>query len=805
MLQELGRDEYVRALTDHRRLLRAAFARHGGVEVEMQGDSFFVAFAGAGEAVAAAEEAQVALSDHPWRHEPIHVRIGIHTGEPIVNDGLYAGLDVHRAARVMSAGHGDQVLVSQTTRDLIDDDFELRDLGAHRLKDLSRPVRLYQLGDREFPPLKTLDATNLPVAASPLVGREQELEELVELLSNGTRLLTITGPGGTGKTRLALQAAAELTGSFADGVFWVPLVALTAPDQVVPAIAQTIGAGGRLADHVRDRHLLLLVDNAEHVVAAGPAVAELVAAAPKLRLLVTSRAPLHVSAEREYPLEPLPTTDAVTLFVERGRSVGRKLEPSETVDAICRRVDRLPLAIELAAARTKLLAPDKLLERLDRALPLLTEGARDAPDRQRTLTATIEWSYDLLEEDAQRLFARLSVFTGTFSLEAAEEISDAELDTLAALVDLSLLKPIGATRFFMLETIREYAASRLEQSGERERLSDRHAEWFVEIAAEGMPSFGQANAGPAIDRVAAELSNLRAALAHIATAEPERALRLAVALGWFWNARAPLEGWHVLQSLYSPDVDPQLRVDALGSLGFFALQADEWEEVERCAQERLELARSIGDRNAECQALSLLGHAARRAGQAAKADALEDEAVAIARALGDPKREAHAIWFRGAGEQEWGDPEVALALFEESLAVATVAGEQGARAWSWATIGATLCRLRRFAEARPPLQDAVRYFVAAGEMKAFANCIDHLALVAVAAGDESLGARLLGAGDGVWRSMGVPLEEAYRPSSYFDEALAALEGSLGEQYESERAAGAELTVEEAVVEALSMK
>ncbi|MBD0348806.1 MAG: adenylate/guanylate cyclase domain-containing protein [Thermoleophilia bacterium] len=349
------------------------FRRHAGVEVDTQGDSFFVAFARASDAVAAATEAQRTLADGPLR-----VRIGVHTGEPIVTDEGYVGVDVHRAARVMSAAHGGQVVVSERTRSFVGDGQALIDLGLHRLKDLGQAERLYQIGAGDFPPLRTLDATNLPVAASPLLGRERELGELVAMLGDGTRLVTITGPGGTGKTRLALQVAAELVGTGLEAVYWVPLAGVSESELVLPEIAQTVGARDDLTEYLRGRQLLLVLDNLEHLPAAAPRLAELLSASSELRVLATSRAPLHLSGEREYFLEPLQPGEATTLFVERARATGRRLTPDATVDAICRRLDGLPLAIELAAARTRLLTPETLLERLDDALPLLTGGARRA-------------------------------------------------------------------------------------------------------------------------------------------------------------------------------------------------------------------------------------------------------------------------------------------------------------------------------------------------------------------------------------------------------------------------------------------
>ena len=434
LLQEHGA-AYADILGAHRDVVRAALARNAGVEVDTQGDAFFAAFVRASDAVAAADEIRDGLGDGP-----VLVRMGIHTGEPLVTPEGYVGLDVHRAARIAAAAHGGQVVLSQTTRDLLDSERLLRDLGVHRLKDLIEAERLFQLGDGEFPPLRTLDQTNLPVATSPLLGRERRLGELVDLLE-GARLVTITGPGGTGKTRLALQVAAELVGSVADGVFWVPLGALADSSLVAGEIAQAIGARDDLGAFLRERELVLLLDNFEHLLGAATTVADLLATAPRLRVLATSRAPLRVSGEVEYPLDPLEPVDAVALFVERARAVGRAVEPDATIEEICRRLDSLPLAIELAAARTRLLPPESLLTRLERALPLLTDGARDAPERQRTLRATIEWSYDLLDDASRRLLARLAVFAGSFPVETAESVCDASLTELSALVGLNLVKP----------------------------------------------------------------------------------------------------------------------------------------------------------------------------------------------------------------------------------------------------------------------------------------------------------------------------------------------------------------------------
>jgi predicted ATPase len=523
-----------------------------------------------------------------------------------VTDEGYVGIDVHKGARIAAAGHGGQVLASEQTALLVEQG-GLRDLGRYRLKDLTAPERIYQLGEGEFPPLKSLNATNLPVAASPLIGREEELKELVSLLLNGTRVLTVTGPGGTGKTRLALQVAAELVEEFEDGVFWVPLQGVSDPELVLAAVSQTLGAGDNLTAYLRRRRTLLLLDNLEHLLDAASLLADLVGACAELRLLGTSRAPLRIEGEHELPLEPLPERQAATLFVERARSAGRRLEPDATVTAICRRLDNLPLALELAAARTRLLDAPALLARLDHSLPLLTGGRRDAPERQRTLRATIEWSYDLLDEAARRLFARLGAFAGSFSLDSAEAVCDADFDSIAALVELSLLKPIGVDRFVMLETIREYANEQLEASGESDRLRRRHAEHFLELV-EHAPGL---DASPALSaniadttewrvRVREDYDNVHLALVWFREAgDLEREFRLIFPLAWLflWLHGGMKEAAQMFESILARAgaTNPVTRVDAMQSLSHFGTYLDR-ETRRQLAEESLVLARALGDK-----------------------------------------------------------------------------------------------------------------------------------------------------------------------------------------------------------------
>ena len=531
LLHALGAHGYAEALVGHRRILREAFMAQRGVEVDTQGDAFFVAFPTAPGALRAAAAALEGLSGGP-----IRVRMGIHTGTPLLGEEGYVGVDVNRAARIAAAGHGEQVLVSASTAALLGTD-GLRDLGEHRLKDLSAPERIYQFGLEEFLPLKSLYRTNLPIPATPFLGREHELAEVLALLAqDDVRLLTLTGPGGTGKTRLGLQAAGEAAERHPDGVFWMPLAPLRDSDLVLEAAAQALGAKDGLAEHVADKSLLLLFDNFEHVVDAAGGLSELLAACPNLQLLVTSRELLRVPGEQAYPVPPLEPQDGTDLFLARARAVLPSFVADEAVPELCARLEHLPLALELAAARIRVLAPEQLLERLSKRLDLLKAG-RGVDPRQQTLRATIEWSYQLLNADEQQLFARLAVFAGGSTLETAEAVCEADLDTLQSLVDKSLVRVRERDRFWMLETIREYASERLEQSSEVDDLRCRHAEHFLALADEAEPHL-RGNPKQWLDLLEHEHDNLRAALDNLqSSGKGELVLRLAGALPRFWVMR----------------------------------------------------------------------------------------------------------------------------------------------------------------------------------------------------------------------------------------------------------------------------
>jgi predicted ATPase/class 3 adenylate cyclase len=624
LLHELGAAGYAEALAEHRRVLREAFDVHGGVEVDTQGDSFFVAFPTAPGALEAAAEALEGLSP-----TPIRVRMGIHTGTPHVAEEGYVGADVHRAARIGAIGHGGQVLVSETTRRLVDDDVPLRDLGEHRLKDFGEPVSIYQLGDQNFPPLKTISNTNLPRPASSFVGRERELEEVTALLQDGARLLTLTGPGGSGKTRLALEAAAELVPEFKAGVFWVGLAPLRDPALVADTIGQTLGAKNGLAEHIAERDLLLLLDNLEQVVEASPELAALVEACPNLRLLVTSRELLRVRGEVEYSVLPLAEPEAVELFCTRART-----KPDETVHELCLALDNLPLALELAAARASVLSPAQILERLAKRLDLL-KGGRDADPRQQTLRATIEWSYELLAEEESRLFARLSVFRGGCTNEAAEEVAEADLDTLQALVDKSLVRHTEE-RFWMLETIRAYAGERLRESDDEDKIRERHFGHFLALCERAYDE-RLTSESVWLPVLEAEHDNIRGALDWARTSQPKAEAQLAGAVADYWMARghAPEALERLAGAVTRYDTRDRVRARALMHRG-------ELEDDLPTLEEALSLWRELGDARGQALALESIGWAHDHHGNYADAQVAHEQSLAVRREAGAPEIEGAA-------------------------------------------------------------------------------------------------------------------------------------------------------------------
>ena len=660
LLRRLGAAAYAEALAEHRRILRGTSERHGGIEVDTQGDAFFVAFPTAPGALAAAAEAMEGLASGP-----IRVRVGIHTGTPHVDAEGYVGMDVHRAARIAACGHGGQVLVSASTAALSGVE-GLRDLGEHRLKDLSAPERLYQAGDGEFPPLKSLYRTNLPVPATPFLGREHELAEVLDLLEAG-RLLTLTGPGGTGKTRLGLQAAAEASDRYPDGVFWVPLAPLRDASLVLETAGQALGAQDGLAEHVAEKSLLLLLDNFEHVVEAADALGDLLAACPNLRLLVTSREVLRLPAEQAYPVPPLEPQDGTDLFVARAQAVDPAFVTSAAVAALCARLEQLPLALELAAARVRVLSPEQLLDRLSRRLDVLKAG-RGVDPRQQTLRATIEWSHDLLTEDEHRLFARLAVFRGGCTLESAEEVCDADLDILQSLVDKSLLRHSGE-RFWMLETIREFARERLDESGDESVLRRRHADWYLALAERADRLDDVSEGSP---RIAAEDDNLRRALAWARDAgEDELLLRLVAALAGSWRTRGlyrEARVWLAL-ALERGSAPPEARMRVLDRAWIFAVEDGDLARAEALVEERRRIAERTGNEEELLGALNQTALLAAERGdlEGARADLLRVKKLAAE--LGDRGREAGVTVNLGVVAHRAGDFRASLGLLRSGCFV----------------------------------------------------------------------------------------------------------------------------------------
>ena len=665
-LHDLG-DGYVEALADHRSALREAFTRRDGVEVDTQGDSFFFAFSRATDAVAAALDGQAALDGGPLR-----VRMGIHTGEPTVTPEGYVGLDLHKAARIMGAGHGGQVLVSEATRQLLDSTEDLTDLGDHRLKDLGAPVRLYQLGATAFPPLKTLHRTNLPIQATPLVGRDRELKEATALL-NASRVLTLTGPGGSGKTRLALQLGAELQEEFPDGVFWVPLQAVRDPAVVERTIGAALQTTEPLLAFLGAKRLLLLLDNFEQLVEAAPVVAQVVAETPSTKVLVTSREPLHLDSEQRYGVEPLPEADAVTLFVERAQAVDAGFVYDPAVEEICRRVDGLPLAIELAAARVALLEPGELLERLDQRLPLLTSRAHGAPERQRTLRATIDWSYHLLAPEEQELFRRLAVFRGSFALDDAEAVCGCDVDLVESLVLKSLVRRWDGGRLGMLDTIREYALEVLEGSPDSERVYRAHAEHFRALVEDANTSAARYDwrKPRRDDLLILEQDNIRAALAWtIRSGNIALGLDIAALAEQFWVLLDTEEGMRWFARLFenpnAAGAPLEIRADATRAYGSATDISGHVEQAGLRYRESLALYEKLEDEHGCAVLLHRVGLHAMREGDLERAKELVGQSHEIHERHGDKWGLTQTVGTMGAIERDAGNLEHARELIGES-------------------------------------------------------------------------------------------------------------------------------------------
>jgi predicted ATPase len=788
LLHELGAKAYARALAEHRQVVREACAAHGGVEVDTQGDAFFFVFPTAPRALEAAHAMTEGLAPGP-----IRIRVGLHTGAPLVTEEGYVGHDVHFAARVAASAHGGQVVFSRATRDVLDDEFALADLGEHRLKDVEGPVSIFQLGTGTFPPLKTISNTNLPRPASSFVGRERELNALLARVEGGARLVTLTGPGGSGKTRLALEAAASLVPEYKAGVFWVGLAALRDPALVLESVSQTLGAKDGLAEHIGEREMLLLLDNLEQVIEAALDLSSLVTACPNLTLLVTSRELLRIQGEVEYSVPPMAQPEALSLFCERAQ-----VEPSEEIGDLCTRLDSLPLAVELAAARAKALSPAQILERVSQRLDLL-KGGRDADPRQRTLRATIEWSYDLLSEAEQRLFSRLSVFSGGCTLEAAEEVASADLETLQSLVEKSLLR-YSNERYWMLETIHEYASEKREEAGQPKTLQDRHAAFYLRAAEEMASGLRGQDQRRLLSVVERDLDNFRAAFSWLAAGEDWVALlRLSTALSDFWWQRGrPLEGrdWILSALARNPDPTP-LRAEALRAAS--ELGGDAGDPAARdLALESVALSRQLGLIRLSARCLNNLGLFELEAGKVDAAARLFRESAAIRREQGDQIGLGRTLVNLALAEAKMGNFEQARGLLEECLGLDD---DPFGRAVTFTNLAGLALQMNDPAAATRWYGQALSVFSELQALRAVSRVVVSLARIAVDDAEWRRACCLLGAASRLEESVDPILDQDFLDEKR--EALDALRRSLdATDFEVAWNEGHAMSLEEVVAYAL---
>ena len=848
LLSRLG-DRYGEALSAHRAMLRKAIAAWGGREMSTEGDSFFVVFGSAADAVACALAAQRALAQHEWPDgDAVRVRMGLHSGEPTPHEDNYIGMDVHRAARIAATAHGGQVVLSEATVGLaapLPDGASVVDLGFHRLKDIAVPERIYQLagpGLREdFPRLKSLGTqASLPAPATPLIGRDEDLQRLCAAITGpGARLVTLTGTGGVGKTRLSLAAAAALDTAFPHGVFFVALAAVRDADVMWKTLADSLDVDGEghaaVIEHVRDRQALLVLDNLEQLHGAAGVVAGLLAAAPALVVLATSRRPLHLPGEQELPVPPLQVPreasveqvaacGAARLFVQQASMSrpGFTLTAANAADiaAICQRLDGLPLAIELAAARIRLLAPRALLARLSRSLDLAAADIGQ-PSRQQTLRNAIAWSYDLLTEDLAEVFRCAGVFAGGCDLDALAAVAAAgpgadPLDLAAGLHEVSLVTVTdgadGEPRIGMLETIRHYALERLEQAGDLDDTRRRHAQYYVGVAErvdEQLRGSGPAHLA-ALDRLEDEHDNLRAALtwalqtpaAGPAPADRERTatgLRLVQALALFWYRHGhAAEGRRWLQraiELTAEDGGAPLAQLAHW-LGVLLQQQGEQQSSLSLLERSLAIWRDLGDRDQQARELNSLGITRHHLGDLDAARSLLEESAAISREIGSDFRLAAALTNLGQLESDAGNFDRATQVLQEALAIDREQGDMLGVALDQQSLAGVHLRAGRAREARDLLSGMADYVVSSGDPELLATTLEMSAANAAQLGEALRAARLTGAVEAVRQKTGIPTKQ--RDEVVLERFLAPARAALAaEQWDGELAAGRALTQQQA--------
>jgi predicted ATPase/class 3 adenylate cyclase len=829
--QEIGTARYAEVRERHRALLRKAFKLNGGTEQGTEGDSFFVVFPTARSGLVAAIEAQRAMAGEPWPDgREVRVRMGLHAGEAELVGGSLVGLDINRAARIAGVANGGQVVVSDAIRSLVSGDLpegvSLRPLGSHRLKDLRDPEPLAQVvaeGLAEtFPPLRSVDArpNNLPTQLTSFVGRETELVAAGRLLAAG-RLVTLTGPGGTGKTRLSLQVAAAAAPAYPDGVFFVALETVREPALVPSRLIAAIGltesnrpALDLLKDWLAGRTVLLLLDNLEQVIGVGPMLADLLRTAPGLSVLATSRAPLHISGEQEYQVPGLPTPpdptasamerarlgtparaldpatlstyEAVRLFIARASAVRPGFEVTNenapAVAAITARLHGMPLPIELAAARVKLLSPDAILKRLEDQLALLAAGSRDLPERQQTLRGAIAWSYDILADGECRLLDRLSVFRGSFDLEAAEAVAgpgtelDLDvLDGLGSLADQSLIRTVdaaGEPRFAMLETIREFAGEMLAGRDELAEMERRHGAWYLALAQRAQPELSGNDQRMWLERLEADHDNFRAVLDRsVAAGDAATAVGLGFALWRFWQKRGHLyEARRRLDAMNAAPwskTDPMLHARLLEALGGVAWWQADIRSMGPAYGEAVELWRGIGDKAELANALynySFFFSVPEEPGAPidnldpeGKGLAALEEALAIYRELGDEHGEANVLWGMGNRYYFALHAEEAVQKFSQALEKFRRVGDRTMEAWSLHMIGGAQVRIGELDAADENLRHALQHFWEAGDAAGITLVLDDMSSAALARDEPDRAARLWGAARNLTNATGTSL------------------------------------------------
>jgi predicted ATPase/class 3 adenylate cyclase len=843
LLARLG-DQYGELLSIQRSLQRAAYRRHHGVELGTEGDSFFVAFGSAADAVAACAEAQQSLAHQDWPGGAVpRIRMGVHTGEPTRHDDGYIGMDVHRAARIAAAAHGGQVVLSDATWQLVAGQLpglRAADLGWHRLKDITEPEHLHQLLidglAAEFPPLRTLgQRASLPRPPTPMLARDHELSDLTGLITGpeAARLVTLTGPGGVGKSRLALALAQAVDQHYGDGVYFVPLAAVRDPAVMWSSIADRLGVTGdgrsppTFFEHVSGREALIILDNLEQLAAAGEVVAELVAAAPRITVLATSRSPLRVPGEQEYPVAPLPVAHpagpdgpwdgAVELFTRHARMVRPAFALTESnfadVVAICDRLDGLPLAIELAAARTRVLSPKALLARLGGSLEF-EAGSAGRPDRQRTLRSTIAWSYDLLSPDLQRFFRRISVFSGGAGLDAIEAVIAGPgdpLDNVTALVESSLAMirdgQGGDPRLGLLQTIRVFAAGRLEEAGEADEARHEHAAYFTQLAERIAPDLQGPRPLKARDQLDADLDNMRAALAWSldpagrGTGRSEIGLRLCQALSWFWYAfgyQQEGRGWLRQATEAAGQGGPELA-GPLHGLAVLLLQQGEATEARQALETCLAIWRRENDLARIAAELCSLGVANWTLGDEAAGRALLTESVEVARTAGDEARMSTALTNLAVLEVN-DHPQRAIELLRQALDIDTRQGNTWGQAVVQTNLAGAMLQAGQPQAAYDHLREHAAQLVGLGDIELTINVIESLSCAFAQLGFPPRAARLLGTAEALREQAGLPRAEP--DQALLDELVGPARDRLGpQQWAGQYQSGRPLTPAAALADA----